>query len=156
MDYFFCKKCGRVIWGNPAREHSCDICNTRMTPVPEKYIKKTEILTDKQMKERVNEPNGLYEELVKPSLEFDQYLFDQRDIILAERRAKYNAATEHGKAVLEGRDKGNSYGISCPYCNATNIKKISTTSRIISIGLFGLGSKKIGKQWHCTKCGSDF
>lgn len=156
MDYIFCEKCGRVTYGNPAHEHKCGVCDTIMIPVPEKYIKTTEILTDKQMRERVNEPNGLYEELVKPSPEFDQYLFDHRDEILAKQSASFNAAIAHGKAILEGKDKGNSYGVSCPYCHATNIKKISTTSRMISTGLFGLGSKKIGKQWHCNKCGSDF
>ena len=46
--------------------------------------------------------------------------------------------------------------ITCPYCQSTNTSKISTTSRMLSAGLFGLGSKKIGKQWHCGKCGSDF
>lgn len=70
--------------------------------------------------------------------------------------SSFNAAMAHGKAVLEGKDKGNPYGMACPYCHATNIKKISTASRMISTGLFGLGSKKIGKQWHCCNCGSDF
>lgn len=46
--------------------------------------------------------------------------------------------------------------IKCPYCSATNLTKISAVGRAVSIGLFGLGSKKIGKQWHCNKCGSDF
>lgn len=46
--------------------------------------------------------------------------------------------------------------ITCPYCQSTNTSKISTTSRVVSVGLFGLGSKKIGKCWHCNKCGSDF
>jgi len=46
--------------------------------------------------------------------------------------------------------------IICPYCNSNNIYKISTVSRLLSTGLFGLGSGKIGKQWHCNNCGSDF
>lgn len=29
-------------------------------------------------------------------------------------------------------------------------------SRVVSTGLFGLGSNKVGKQWHCSQCGSDF
>lgn len=44
----------------------------------------------------------------------------------------------------------------CLYCQSTNIKKISGTTRWLSTGLFGLGSKKIGKQWHCNNCKSDF
>lgn len=46
--------------------------------------------------------------------------------------------------------------IKCPYCQSTNVTKISTAGRVVSVGLFGLGSSKIGKQWHCKKCGSDF
>lgn len=46
--------------------------------------------------------------------------------------------------------------ITCPYCNSTNTKKISTASRAGSILGFGILSKKIGKQWHCNNCGSDF
>lgn len=46
--------------------------------------------------------------------------------------------------------------ITCPYCQSTDTKKISGTSRWISTGLFGLASSKVGKQWHCNKCKSDF
>ena len=46
--------------------------------------------------------------------------------------------------------------VSCPYCKSTNVKKISVVSRGVSVGLFGLASKKIGKQFHCNQCKSDF
>lgn len=46
--------------------------------------------------------------------------------------------------------------VRCPYCKSSNTRKISTASRVVSTGLFGLGSKKIGKQWHCGNCNSDF
>lgn len=46
--------------------------------------------------------------------------------------------------------------VSCPYCHSTNTKKISGTKRWLSTGMFGLASSKIGKQWHCNSCKSDF
>lgn len=46
--------------------------------------------------------------------------------------------------------------IECPYCHSTNTKKISGSSRVASFLTFGLAGKKVGKQWHCNKCGSDF
>ncbi len=46
--------------------------------------------------------------------------------------------------------------IECPYCHSTNTHKISTISRGTSTLMFGLASSKIGKQWHCNKCNSDF
>ncbi len=46
--------------------------------------------------------------------------------------------------------------VECPYCHTDDVKKISTADRMVSTGLFGMASKKLGKQWHCNKCGSDF
>lgn len=46
--------------------------------------------------------------------------------------------------------------ITCPYCQSTNTKKIGIVSRSTSFGLFGFGSSKVGKQWHCNSCKSDF
>ena len=46
--------------------------------------------------------------------------------------------------------------ITCPYCQSTNTKKIGIVSRSTSFGLFGFGSSKVGKQWHCNNCKSDF
>ena len=46
--------------------------------------------------------------------------------------------------------------VVCPYCKSTNTEKISTVSRAVSVSLVGAASGKIGKQWHCKQCGSDF
>lgn len=46
--------------------------------------------------------------------------------------------------------------VECPYCKSSDTKKVGLISRGFSIGLFGLGSSKIGKQWHCNNCNSDF
>lgn len=46
--------------------------------------------------------------------------------------------------------------VKCPYCHSTNTHQISTIGRGVSTVVFGLASSKIGKQWHCNKCGSDF
>ena len=41
----------------------------------------------------------------------------------------------------------------CPTCDSTEVSKITTTNRLFSIGLFGLASDKIGKQFECKNCG---
>lgn len=46
--------------------------------------------------------------------------------------------------------------IECPYCKSNNVYKIGIISRALSIGAFGFASGKIGKQWHCKECNSDF
>ncbi len=40
----------------------------------------------------------------------------------------------------------------CPTCGSTNIKKISTLNRAVSIGTLGLLSGKIGKNYECLNC----
>lgn len=46
--------------------------------------------------------------------------------------------------------------IICPYCHSGNTIKITTLNRAGSIMLTGVASGKIGKQWHCNNCNSDF
>ncbi|MCM1120401.1 MAG: hypothetical protein NC543_13690 [bacterium] len=92
------------------------------------------------------------DEYIKSSPEFDQDLFEHRDEILAKQSAEFNAKIEHGKAVL----KEDSRAPKCTYCGSTNIRKIGLLNRAISTELWGLGSKKIGKQFHCNHCGADF
>lgn len=44
----------------------------------------------------------------------------------------------------------------CPYCGSMNIEKIGQFDKITSIGIWGLASDKIGKQWKCVQCKSMF
>lgn len=45
----------------------------------------------------------------------------------------------------------------CPYCKSYNTKKISTTSKVGSVALFGIfAAGKVAKEWHCNTCKSDF
>lgn len=46
--------------------------------------------------------------------------------------------------------------IICPYCHSGNTTKITTLNRAGSIMITGVASGKIGKQWHCNNCTSDF
>ncbi|MBQ4523302.1 MAG: IS1 family transposase [Lachnospiraceae bacterium] len=145
----YCKKCGRIAQESYTQKvQKCDCCETIMLPVPPKYLfEGFDIAFKDKETERL-----LIEELVKTSPEFDQYLFDHRDEILAKQSVEFNAKMEHGRAVLENASRK----VTCPYCKSTNVKKIGQLNRTVSTGLFGLGSKKIGKQWHCNGCGSDF
>ena len=42
----------------------------------------------------------------------------------------------------------------CPTCGSTNVKHISTLNRAVSIGVFGIFSSKIGKNYECLNCKS--
>ncbi len=47
--------------------------------------------------------------------------------------------------------------IKCPYCHATNVKKITNTSKAVHTALFGIFSMgRNSKNFHCNHCNSDF
>ena len=146
----YCKKCGRVLYDILQLKTICDVCGSQIYEVPNEYI-------DNFRWRDGDGKQALIEELVKTSPEFDQYLFDHRDEILAKQSAEFNAKLERGKAILEGRDKGNKFGVECPYCHATNVKRITTTSKAVHTAIFGIFSVgRNAKNYHCNNCNSDF
>lgn len=64
---------------------------------------------------------------IKTSSEFDKYLFDHRDEILAKQSAEFNAKMKHGKAVLEERVRV----AKCPSCGSNNVSKINVFARTL-------------------------
>ncbi|MDE5802383.1 MAG: hypothetical protein K2I22_05635 [Lachnospiraceae bacterium] len=131
-------------------EKICDCCKSEVFPIPEQYLN-----SEFSIKEELEQQ--FIDEYIKTSPEFDQYLFDHRKEILAKQSIKFEAALEHGKTILEGRDKGNKFGVECPYCHATNVKKITNTSKAVHTAIFGIFSvSRNSKQWHCNQCNSDF
>ncbi len=156
MALHYCKKCGRVveIYTDKVgrKDDTCDYCKSKVYPVPEKYwLDGLDFLI-------TNEQEALLrEELVKTAPEFDEYLFNHRDSDLRQSWEKAEAALEHGKAILEGRDKGNEFGVECPYCHATNVKRITNTSKALHTAVFGIFSMgRNAKNFHCNHCNSDF
>ncbi|RHS68113.1 hypothetical protein DW954_01885 [Clostridium sp. AM45-5] len=161
---WYCKKCGRVL-DELARytECTCDICNSKMYKVPDKYTEGFR-WRDGDGKE------ALVEECVKTSSEFDPELFERRPAIQKHNNEEYERSQAIGRAIMAGADpkqalkagsqmqnpQGEIPLPKCPYCGSLKVRKISTGKRMFSIGLFGLGSSKIGKQWHCNECNSDF
>lgn len=41
---------------------------------------------------------------------------------------------------------------TCPTCGSTNVQRLSTTSKVIGVGLLGLASKTVGKTYKCNNC----
>lgn len=64
---------------------------------------------------------------------------------------------QYSKKVFDEKKKNKAiYNPRCPYCGSSDIKKITTGDRVVSTALVGVASSKIGKQWHCNKCKSNF
>lgn len=139
----YCKKCGRILYDMFELKNKCDICNSMAYKVPHEYI-------DNFRWRDGDGKQALIEELVKTSSEFDQYLFDHRDEILAEKSAGFNAKMAHGKAILEEQSRV----AKCPSCGSSNVSKIGAINRAVSIQIWGLASSKIGKTHKCNNCGT--
>ena len=154
---FYCKKCGRTIMTHSTKEeeHTCDYCRSKMYKLPtDMYESDLDIVgKDAPLKQRI------YEELVKPSPEFDQKLFDSRDGDLARRNAEINRQMKMASAFSKGADmkmilKNDGENLpTCPTCGSLNVKKISGAERIASVGFWGLLSGKINKSFKCNNCG---
>ena len=122
----------------------CDYCRSKIFPVPDEFLyEDLKILMKKDLKQQ------FINEYIKTSPEFDQYLFDHRDEILAKQSAEFDAKMAHGKAILEEQSRVP----KCPTCQSTNIRKMSRIERGASIYAFGIFSKKINKTFKCQNCG---
>ena len=147
----YCDRCGKLSdWAEPEKQ-KCYCCgNTPLKPIPRKYIDNFR-WRDGDGKE------AFIKEVVETSPNLDRDLYNKKDDIVREKSEYQNASLARGNAILAGKDKGNPFGIECPYCHATNVKKISIGSKAAHTALFGIFSiGRNSKQWHCNHCNSDF
>ena len=131
-----CRKCG-YFKGNAYEDPTCPICGEKLLDAG---------LDFKTFGHMSKEEENAYREEFLKGIELDPHWVKKREE--GQRKLEEN--------IIREREEFNRTHAECPYCHKRNTKKISTGSRLLSVGFFGLGSKKVGKQWHCNNCGSDF
>lgn len=128
---FICPKCSTFRGCQPNTNQNCHFCNTPMIETDILYkdaFMNEEVV--KPMKEKYAYNNPLYDK------ELDKQIREQvRKEVASIRPASQNSNIP-----------------KCPTCGSTNIKRISTANRAVSIGLFGILSGKIGKNYECKNC----
>lgn len=136
-----CANCGRRvdgIWAEKTDDQNirvCPDCKGELIDTGLTYAQYLDKWLEYQKEKDIDYDDYLRETIVIPYGKYDPTLKD---------KTKKNTG-------------GSSYsGVKCPYCSSISVSKISSVSRIASVGFFGLASKKVGKQWHCNNCGSDF
>ena len=156
-----CPTCGRL--AKSLHMINCDFCSTIMVLTDidyEKYDKEDskiiyEQLCNKPYKELTSEEDNecYFKEQKRIALEygtgFNQELYEER--VAHSLAESYGRLPSNSKLLTQPSNQPH-----CPTCGSTNIKKIGTGERAASILGFGLFSKKVGKQWHCNNCGSNF
>lgn len=154
---YYCPKCGNFYFITYGSDGLCLICKTNMLETPHDYNLTQHNWMHLPNEEWKQNEQRLFDEVISKSPEFDINLYNSKDSILKQRQQQQEEAIAHGQAILEGRDKGNQFGVECPYCHATNVKKITMASKAVHtvfFGIFSLGRNS--KQWHCNHCNSDF
>lgn len=96
---------------------------------------------------KISDSTDFYDAMIK--------LHDDDIIEYELKMSQFRSQVEAQEAEAE-RKKIEESKPRCPYCNSTNLTKVSGTSRFASTLMFGIGSKKIGKQWKCNNCKSYF
>ena len=152
-----CLKCGNTQAPYDGNEGKCIICGYKMKQIPEGYgfsdeeIEKFFSFNNSDFNEywKQNEQR-LFDEVISKSPEFDTNLYYNRDEILAKQSAEFNANMEHGKAILDEKNRVP----KCPSCGSSNVSKIGLAGRAASFALVGFASSKIGKTHKCNHCGT--
>lgn len=96
---------------------------------------------------KISDSTDFYDAMIK--------LHDDDIIEYELKMSQFRSQVEAQEAEAE-RKKAEESKPRCPYCNSTNLTKVSGTSRFASTLMFGIGSKKVGKQWKCNNCKSYF
>lgn len=140
-----CPKCGLLRFVDE-NDHSCDICeycNTNAIRVIANEAEFDRATPDEMLvlRERV------CRKYLYSNQQYDEETYEQR----LQDDKKEDEELERKFASIPPSNTP-----KCPYCNSLYVEKITTGGRLISTVLFGLGSSKVGKQWHCKQCGSNF
>ena len=146
-----CKSCGAISFN---KEDICPVCNIPLITVPFFTGRKIDNLGGEDRDKYIEEITGqkLNPIMVQKRKDYLKKIYKEQKEILQKRirKSEESRINEYQQKYLA------EHNIHCPYCNSTNVTKIGTVNRAVSVGMFGLASKKIGKQWHCNSCGSDF
>lgn len=137
-----CPECGKEI-SNKAK--CCIHCGYPLDEISSNEYK--DILT----RECLNEKEDTHNFSQKINSSFDKINYTQkqpetlRDLVQKRDSETKNIEIIESQPIPKSIPK-------CPTCGSTDISKISTASKAVSVGLFGIFSSKIRKQFHCNSC----
>ena len=145
----YCEKCGQHLdksdeeLDNLKNIICVGCCETGyFKPVPKEYLNEGGWGIEKNLKEE------FIEKIVKSSPNFDQVCWDRREGF-KEIQKRNNELLENDKAKQASIPK-------CPTCGSANLKRISMSSKVASVAMFGLFSTKRSKTFHCNNCGYEW
>ncbi len=150
---FVCPVCAKIYYGSENKYHplflKCKYCNSVLiqTDEDEKSIFQLSILksTEEEFKNKSIEIAKKY-----GNNQFDENEYNKRINEIKSDNTKWLKEYENKQQSQQKNIP------KCPTCNSLNIKKISTTDKIINTALFGIFGNKRKKQFHCNNCGYEW
>lgn len=141
---FICPKCTQYFFKISNTKHCCEYCRTQL--IETKYFL-NDFMNENLQK---NYPKAIKEyvdvnSLHDPNEETRSYLKKQAD--------EQRKLVEDRIRVESYRKEQEANKPHCPTCNSTDVQKIGTVERGVSVAAFGLFSGKLGKTMKCNHCG---
>ena len=144
-----CKSCGAISFN---KEDICPVCNIPLITVPFFTGRKIDNLGGEDRDKYIEEITGqkLNPIMVQKRKDYLKKIYKEQKEILQKRirKSEESRINEYQQKYLA------EHNIHCPYCNSTNVTKIGTVNRAVSVSMLGLASSKIGKTHKCNNCGS--
>ena len=144
-----CKSCGAISFN---KEDICPVCNIPLITVTFFTGRKIDNLGGEDRDKYIEEITGqkLNPIMVQKRKDYLKKIYKEQKEILQKRirKSEESRINEYQQKYLA------EHNIHCPYCNSSNVTKIGTVNRAVSVGMLGLASSKIGKTHKCNECGS--
>lgn len=131
----YCPKCGHIETLGISK--TCDYCGSP--------LKETEYIFDEAIEYGDIKPEirkAIFEKYIKNNPLYSEEAVKDREE--KESRERLNLPSSY-KTQQQNIPK-------CPTCGSTNIKRITTVNRAVSVLTLGILSEKIGKNYECLDC----
>lgn len=137
---YVCPKCVHTLACKKNEEVFCGYCHTQMIETTVGFYDGDEL--EKKSPDEYN--RMLFENYVKDNPLYDP---DEETRTFLKVQEKKRTA-QMNKYIREQQDNTP----KCPNCKSTNIERISSLKKGVSIGVFGLMSSDLGKTMVCKDC----
>lgn len=182
----YCLKCGHIIADNSLFKNDTICCDCKIPLEEDNMTSKQfDTLSDQQKEEYTQslyhqiKNSDIFDQsqckFGTPDF-YSSYWFDKYEQLtddVADRygddlkqhmQAKYGKGSKlYEEQVVQNcinaeraRKQESSNIVKCPFCKSTNVRKISSGERVVSVLGLGLLSKKINKSFKCNSCGGTF
>ena len=129
--FYYCPICGETTFPTT---NICPKCQNYITPY--ESLQEVDYYRDKSMKLIGN------------------YSYVSSNPLYNPNTNTHNAEKEYNQRIASifNQKKEEANVPKCPTCGSTNIKKISTSSKVFGAAMFGLFSKTARSQFECQNC----